>query len=117
MIEMLRRGVVPAVITYQTRLAKAVNAKSKAGVDSATEKKLLNRVSGLMSRMDDMLESLEGSVSCAAEIIDWLETAKFYRNEVFAGMTRLRDIADELETLMDKDLWPYPTYGEILYSV
>jgi len=48
---------------------------------------------------------------------DALSAARFYRDKVFVVMTELRLVIDELETVIAKKYWPYPTYAEILYSV
>ena len=53
----------------------------------------------------------------AGAIEDIVAQGKFYRAEVFFKMQHLRGIIDELETLMPQELWPYPSYGDMLYSV
>ena len=53
----------------------------------------------------------------AKELEDTYELAKFHHDVIFADMNELREVVDELETVVPSDIWPYPTYGEILYSV
>ena len=57
-------------------------------------------------------------LAARAEAIDCsLDQAKFYRREVFEDMGRLRQTADELETLCSSEYWPYPSYGDLLFSI
>ena len=63
------------------------------------------------------LDTLETSVLNAKNNSDILESAKYYRESIFINMQHLRGVVDELETLIGKNHWPLPTYGELLFSV
>ena len=89
----------------------------QACVDSTVEKKRLEQASKLTYAMDERFEKLEADIEKAKDIEDTYELAKFHHDVIFADMNELREVVDELETVVPSDVWPYPTYGEILYSV
>ena len=68
-------------------------------------------------RLVDGLESLSAHLSAAQSGSSAQELAYFYRDHVLEGMKALREVVDELETRIPAEDWPYPSYGEILYSV
>ena len=116
---MVKKNVMAAANDYQYSLAETLNAKAATGlaVDSSVEKKRLEQAAKLTFTMDERLEKLEADIEKAKELEDTYELAKFHHDVVFADMNELREVVDELETVVPSDIWPYPTYGEILYSV
>ena len=116
---MVKKNIMAAANDYQYSLAKTLNAKAATGlaVDSSVEKKRLEQASKLTFTMDERLEKLEADIEKAKELEDTYELAKFHHDVIFADMNELREVVDELETVVPSDIWPYPTYGEILYSV
>lgn len=120
MIEMVRCEILPAVITFAKNLSDAINAKKTVSDDipCAAESALLRRVSALCDCLYNNCEALDNAVMGVKERPENPAVrAKYYREVVFAGMNELRAVADELETLVSKELWPYPSYGRILYRV
>lgn len=118
MIDMIKREIFPACVDYQNDLAALLCHKKSCGDYSpALEEHLLNSVSELSSRLLKKLTVLEKSVLDSENYRDILKRAKFYRSGVFAAMTELRVIADELETFISKRRWPFPSYADLLYSV
>lgn len=116
---MVKKDIMAAATDYETFLANAINAKAAVGVPVASDvqKKKLQRAAQLTETMDAGLEKLEADIAKAGEIENTYELAKFHHNVIFADMNELRVAVDELETVIPSDIWPYPTYGEILYSV
>ena len=116
---MVKKDIMAAATDYETFLANAINAKAAVGVPvpSDTQKKKLQRAAQLTETMDAGLEKLEADIAKAGEIDNTYELAKFHHDVIFADMNELRVAVDELETVIPSDIWPYPTYGEILYSV
>ena len=116
---MVKKNIMAAANDYQYSLAETLNAKAATGlaVDSSVEKKRLEQASKLTFTMDERLEKLEADIEKAKELEDTYELAKFHHDVIFADMNELREVVDELETVVPSDIWPYPTYGEILYSV
>ena len=120
MIEMARCEIVPAVVSFTKKLSDAINSKKAVSADIAciAEVSLLKRVSALCDCLYNNCEALDSAIMCAKENPEDLAVrAKYYREVVFARMNELRAVADELETLVSKEFWPYPSYGRILYRV
>ena len=116
---MVKKNIMAAANDYQYSLAETLNAKAATGlsVDCSVEKKRLEQASKLTFDMDERLEKLEADIEQAKELTDTYDLAKFHHDVIFADMNELREVVDELETVVPSDIWPYPTYGEILYSV
>lgn len=117
-IDMVKKGIVPACISYQGEVMQLLNSKKAYGSFECTlEEQLVGKLSKLSSCLVKKLEALEATLLEAKTQGDALSLARFYRDRVFGSMSELRLIIDELETLVAKKYWPYPTYAEILYSV
>lgn len=119
MVSMTKKDIMAAALSYEYTLAETINAKAATGlkVSMKTEEKRLEKASELCEALADKLDKLEEDLAKAATLEEVLELAKYHRETVFADMNDLRGVIDELETLVPADLWPFPTYGEILYSV
>ncbi|MBQ8979024.1 MAG: glutamine synthetase III [Oscillospiraceae bacterium] len=117
MLDMAKKQILPAGIRYSASLAKAVNEKMSAGIDASLEKKLASRVSELCNAIDTAVSDLDSLVIAACDKKGILECARFYRDKVFASMQSLRAVADELEMAVPEDLWPFPTYGDLMFRV
>ncbi len=116
---MVKKDIMAAANDYQYTLAETLNAKAATGlsIDYTVEKKHLERASKLTFEMDERLEKLEADIDKAKEISDTYDLAKFHHDVICEDMLSVREVVDELETVVPSDIWPYPTYGEILYSV
>ncbi len=118
MIDMAKKDILPAVSKYSHELSDTVIAKAACGdIDASYEKELLAKVSRLNASAYKKTEKLEKVVVKAKEISDTTELSKYYKDAVFAAMSELRITVDELETLVPATDWPYPSYGEMLFSV
>ena len=117
MIDMTRRAFLPAIFRFEGQLASLVREKEALALTAEPERGLLTRISNLAACAYSALDELEHAVLDAGAIEDIVAQGKFYRAEVFFKMQHLRGIIDELETLMPQELWPYPSYGDMLYSV
>ncbi len=116
---MVKKDIMAAATDYQYALAEAINAKTATGTGISTkvEEKKLAKAAELTEAMDERLEKLEADIDGASKYEDSYDLAKYFHDEVFADMNSLREVVDELEVLVPSEMWPYPTYGEILYSV
>jgi glutamine synthetase len=85
------------------------------GIDAVTQKSMLEQVSELTSSADKALKALEELVEKCAKIEDVSDKAEFCRDKVIPTMCELRQFVDELEMNVDADLWPLPTYAEMLF--
>lgn len=117
MIDMARKQILPAVVRYTRSLADTVIAVKEAGADAGVQAGLLNEVSAKLAEAKAALEKLEKLVKEAASMNDVKKQAFFYKDEVFAAMEELRAPVDELEMLVDKEVWPFPTYGDLIFEV
>ncbi|MBQ5590285.1 MAG: glutamine synthetase III [Clostridia bacterium] len=120
MIEIVKKHIVGSVLAYETALAELINSKSKIKVSCEFEKNLLKKISCLADDLGEKLEKLEEAIKGVKHTKDPEkigEMGKYYREVVFESMENLRVVVDELETLVDAEYWPLPTYSEILFSV
>ncbi len=117
MLDMAKKQILPTGIRYASELAKAVNEKKAAGLDASLEIKLASRVSEICSSLDDAVNELDSLVIAACDIKDILGSARYYRDTIFSSMQSLRAVADELEMNVPEDMWPFPTYGDLMFRV
>ena len=118
MIDMAKKDILPAVSKYSHELSDTVIAKAACGdIESSYEKELLAKVSKLNTAAYKKTEKLEQAVLKAKEISETQELSMYYKDAVFAAMSELRITVDELETMVPADIWPYPSYGDMLFSV
>ena len=120
MLEMAKRDITPAVISFINELAQTVSFKKQVStfMSCYAEESLLKSLSEELEAFVKKTDELEAAVKNAAEYSsDNLEHAKYFRNTVFALMEELRASGDVMETKMPSKYWPYPSYGEILFGV
>ncbi len=119
MIEMTHKLYLPAVIKFTTTLANSINAVKMAvpSADISVQAELLTNVSTRLTSAKVALSKLTEAVETAALKEEGEEQAIFFRDEVFTAMQELRKPIDELETMVDKEVWPVPTYGDLLFEV
>ena len=117
MIDMAGKKIIPAVVKYSKNLADTVLAVKEAGADASVQADLLKTVTEKLAAMQKALAALKDAEAKAGAIEDVKEQAFFYKDTVKAIMDELRTPADELEMIVDKELWPIPTYGELMFEV
>jgi hypothetical protein len=89
-----------------------------AGIDEVSvQEEQLRRVSTLLKEANDALKNLTKLDQKAEGMPSGQEQARFYHDEVFAAMTALRTPIDQLEHIVKKDLWPMPSYGDLLFAI
>ena len=119
MVDMAKTQIAPAVSAYASELAETSAAKK--ALDSALacgyETELVRKLSALTDRIYDGAVAVENSLLSLAAAEDIGEEAALIRDQVLAGMGELRVACDEAETLTAKRYWPYPSYGDLLFSV
>lgn len=117
MIDMAGKQIIPAVMGYTKSLADTVNAVKAAGCDASVQVDLLKETSALLGDMKEALSSLKKAEADASAMSDVKEQAFFYKDTVMKIMEQLRAPADQLEMIVDKAMWPFPTYGELMFEV
>lgn len=117
MIDMASRQIIPAVVRYTKSLADTVIAVKGAGADASVQAKLLDQVSSGLAQTKTALEKLQKAVEEAGAMQEGKEQAFFYKNVVCTAMEDLRRPVDRLEMIVEKEAWPYPTYGDLMFEV
>ncbi len=117
MMNMAGKKYIPAVIRYTKFLAEAVIAVKAAGDDALVQAELLGDVNGRLAAAKAALSDLNKAVSDAAAIEKSRDRAFYYRNVVKSAMEELRKPIDDLEMIVDKEVWPVPSYGELTFEV
>lgn len=118
-LEMARQEIIPAVVKYVKVLSEGVVAKRQVCSDISCdmEEILVPKLSKGLSNLYEELEKLEKDVENAHAIEDVQSRARMYHDVVLSRMDGIRDIADEMETYTAKEYWPFPDYGDLLFSI
>lgn len=118
-IDIAKRDIIPSVAAYIKELSDTANSKRVflPDADCETERVLVSKLSLLMSSLYNKTELLEKRMIEIKNFISSVERADFSRSHIFSAMQELRAVVDEIETNMSKKHWPFPTYGELLFSV
>jgi glutamine synthetase len=120
MLDMAKRQILPAVINFTTDIAASINSIQATGleIDMSAQVELLTEVSSLAAAFKKKIAELEAVVEKAHHLEgETYDHAAYFRFVIFDKMAELRAVADKLETLVDADMWPLPTYGDILFNV
>ena len=119
MLHMVPKHYIPAVIRFTTELGNSITSVSAAcpGADVSVQTKLLAKISDLLVKANDALETLAAVTAETNAIQDGCQMANAFHDKVMPAMTALRAPIDELELLVDKDYWPVPTYGDLMFEV
>lgn len=119
LIDIAKKDLIPSVTAYIKELSDTANSKKAfmPDADCETEKSLIYKLSLLASSLYAKTELLENKLLEVKNCDGVEEAASYYRSSIFAAMQEMRAVIDELETNTAKKYWPFPTYGEILFSV
>ncbi|MEF9952226.1 MAG: glutamine synthetase III [Clostridium sp.] len=118
MIEMSKREITPSVIDYIGNIADSINKVNSinSAIDTSAQEALLEKLTSIYNNFSKELAKLEKANNNAKSVSgDILNKAMYYRDEVLSTMRNLRVYGDELETIVDAKIWPFPTYGELLF--
>src|SRR3954452_19395259 len=113
MVLMASRYVLPAALRYQSEIAQSVSAVKAAGGSAKEAKKSLDKILKLTESCKATIDKLQGLLE--HEGGDAEKHAKYFRDKVIPTMVALREIGDSLECIVPHDLWPLPTYREMLF--
>ncbi len=118
-LEMARQDIIPAVCKYIKLLSEETVAKKKIGVpvNCGFEETMIPKLSDGVAQLYTKLEQLDREIFRARSIDDTLERARFYHDSVLVTMGEIRAISDEMETHTAKEYWPFPSYGDLLFSI
>jgi glutamine synthetase len=106
--------ILPACLRYQGQVAAAVNAAKAAGVDCSAQAELLKNLTASISALQSALGTLDHNLGHHSNG-ELIEHAAYFRDKIIPAMNAVRSAADKLETMVADDLWPIPTYYEMLF--
>ena len=119
MLDMLWKDILPAVSSFSGKLAETASSKKALcpELDTGYEYELSKKISRLISEAVHQAKLLEEALKEDQLPKDSLENAKYHRDVILAAMNAMRSAVDEMEMYCDSGCWPYPSYGELLFSV
>ena len=117
MIEMSKRDLLPAGMKYAAQLADTVAKLKALDVEASAQTETLKEIAALCAITNNNIKALEKAVSKAVDCEDVKTRAASYRDDVFTAMSKLRESVDAMEVICDSEIWPIPSYGELLFSV
>ena len=117
MIDIASKQIVPAVMKYTKSLADTVNTVKAAGAEALVQLELLKETSSLLKETKEALSKLIHVTEEAGKMEAGPEQAKYFHDVVMTAMEELRTPVDKLEMIVDKDMWPMPSYGDLIFEV
>ncbi len=119
LLEMVKRDIIPAISRYEGELSATVTAKRAAvkSIDCYAETEIISRLSKFNAHLNSLVKELEVAINKSQSCEDLFERAKSYCDNVLFIMDNIRNVADEAETVVSREYWPYPTYGDILFKI
>ena len=117
MLDMASKQILPAVASYTGALAETILSVREAGASTKIQEKMLHECTDLLEEASDALDKLREIEAEGAGMEDGRGKAVFYHEQVCAAMQDLRSPVDKLEMIVDKEYWPMPSYGDLLFEV
>ncbi len=118
MLDMAKKQIAPAVMKYSADMAKGVVDLKASGVDTSVQEGILKDIATELKALTAAVDKLEAVDAKALALEDDMEkAARCFHDEVFAVMGEVREPADKLESLVDKEYWPFPQYEDMLFYV
>lgn len=117
MCDISAKQIIPAVVKYTKSLADTVLSVREAGADTKVQAELLAETTRLLKETKEAFTALSAVAVEAAEKEEGKAQAEFYHFTVVPAMKALREPVDQLEMLVDKEMWPMPSYGDLLFEV
>ena len=114
---MAEKQIFPACARFAGELGRIVRDIKACGVEPVAEMRLLKIVTLRNERLLDAIDSLRDAISSSKQSDDALENARYERAVIIPAMQKVRIVADDLETMVGKDFWPFPTYDDLLFNV
>jgi len=119
MVNMSEEQIIPAIVKYASKLATTANSKLTLSKDISVkyETALVKELSQLVDEIVEVTNELKENINKANQMTDIEEQAYFIKDKILEDMNKLREPVDKAETKVEKDYWPYPSYGDLLFSV
>ncbi len=117
MLDMATMDIIPSVIKYKGDVAHSANQSLALGVEANEEKDIVSSLAKQLSVATDCVKGLKSSLAKAHSLGENIDGARCYHDDVLTAMSALRKVCDEMELGTAKAYWPYPSYGDLLFSV
>ena len=117
MLDMANKDILPAMSKFTAELADAIAKKSAAKISAGYEKGTLKEVANHLDAMYKAVKKLEADEVKGVDITDVVELADFCRDVIIPDMEEVRAHSDAMEMVADAKIWPYPSYGKLLFGV
>ena len=117
MLAMAKQQIIPAVLKFQKSLAEIIYYTREIAMDDSVSTELLSNVTTLLTETKKAVDELQKVTDTAVTLPDGKEKATYYRDKVTTAMKTLRTPVDKLEMIVDKDIWPMPTYADLIFEV
>ena len=119
MLNMAGKSLLPAIMKYSGDLAKSIKAVNDLGLDVTPEEEtqILKNILKLHNFAREAYRKLDESVKEVAAISDFEKKAFAYHKQIVPVMKELREFVDEIEMLVDKEYWPMPSYGDLIFEI
>lgn len=114
-LQIAKRQIMPAAMEYSGVVANTVASINAAGATAKAQSRILGDLCALIDSLQVNIVTLEAAVDKASNLGDVVKQAEAYRDSVIPAMGAVRSVADELETIVDSEMWPLPTYAEMLF--
>lgn len=115
--DMAKKQFLPAVLEYATFLADSLASFQNLSMSAPVQEDLLKKIGSLASSAYKNLTQLENAIANAQKVTDQVKKAESYRDNVFTAMEKLRQDVDNLEMMVPKDMWPVPSYTDLLFKL
>ena len=117
-LKMAKTQIYPAVCDYLSKVSSEVISGKEAGIDVGFLVDDANKLAGLIKTMKQQIDVLDKDITDAQNMdVEIFEQAVAWRDNVFKAMNELRETVDTVETLVDADYWPIPTYVDLLFGI
>jgi glutamine synthetase len=116
-IDMVKKQFIPAAIEYATFLADSISSFKAVSVSASTQEAILKKLGSLIASSYKNLTKLEEAVAKAQAVADTVKKAEAYRDRVVTAMRALRTDVDAIEMIVPADMWPVPTYADLLFKL
>ena len=116
---MVKRDVIPAISEYECALCDTVSKKRlvSSDINCDAEMEIIEKLAAFNEHLNRLVKELETAIDKSQATADLLARAQLYCNKVLFIMDNIRNITDEAETIVAREYWPYPTYGDILFKI
>ena len=116
-VDMIKKQYLPAAIDYMTFLADSVIKMKSVSVSASVQEEILKKISSLVDSVSKKMIKFEANIKKAQDASDVVKKAEIYRDDVFAMIQDLRTDIDELEMNVPSDIWPVPSYADLLFKL